>query len=533
MFRLWAEIWNPTQTTMYGTVNLAGLTVERNLDRIGLIRLELPVQDPNAQFLAIGRVAVCYTTHPYGRKRHVMTALLEKSTLKVTSTGDNVQWQAADLLEELRRLTTYMGRNYAGYSFNDAVNDMMALATGWDTVLMGTDGDTALRFDGTQILNALQTLGETHGYHFRLGATGRTLEMGVFGASSGIRATNIRQANHTIDATGDVYLLDRLDLVTDGGEITNWIIPLMGNNEAFLHVGYWANEVGGIGGVVPEMLYNVNVIDDGNNNLIYTMSDAASVAAYGQRQRVIFADKLYPVGSVTDASGLLYVWAQNWLLRHKDPQTVYRLSLSKWADRLKVGDKLQVIYRGEVYQSGEKVRYADIDAALWILKMTERYSIQGATLDLEVSAVDLFPSDPAEIIANAIENQKRRVAAPELRFKETVYSSSPSVNRSTPGTLAFNLSDNALLVARAYFTITRANTTTAPDTLEITVNGTLVTGGPYLNGPGSGLAVGLDLRTYMTTSSVTAYTISVSCLYGSGTLDLTLDLFEITGSIVS
>lgn len=530
-YRIWAEVWNATETIGYGIVNLAGLTVERRLDGIGSIRLELPVQDPNAQYLAIGRVLRCYTTHPHGVKRHVTTAILQKSSLRITAAGDSIAWEAFDRLEELRRLTTYLGRNYNGYELQNAVRDLMALAPTWTVSLPGVEGATSIRFDGTQVINALQTFAEVHGYHFRLGEMDRQLVFGAFGDDSGIRATNSRQQANTIDATGDVYLFDRLDLISDGGEIVNWIQPLIGQNEAFIDVGIWANEAGGIGGIIPDIFYSTSTILDANGNSIYYLTDTTSVTAYGQRQKVLLTNRIFGATSAFDASAMLFLWAQNWLIRHKDPQTAYRISLAKWSDRLQPGDLITVVYRGEIYQNGEKVRYANINAALWVMKMTERYSINGASLDLEVSTVDLFPADPVDVLADAIETQSRRIVSPEMRLQKTTHTATETVNNTTPGELIFELSGEALAVARANFSVTRANTTTAPDTLEITVNGSVVSGGPYLNGPGSGLSAGVNLKPYMSNSGTTTYTIGVACLYGSGDLNLQVDVFEIVGSI--
>lgn len=529
--RIWAEIWNAGETVMYGYVNLAGLTVERRLDGMGHLRLDMPVHDPSTQFAQIGRVARCYTTHPHGDKRFVATGLLQKSRLSVTSSGDTITWEARDRLEELRRRTTYMGRNYDGYSLSDATNDLMLLAPGWSLYLKDIEGDTSLRFDAVSLLVAMQTFAEVHGYHFRLGDIDHQLVFGTLGDDSGVRATNVRTGDHVIDGAGGIYLFDRLEELTDGDEIYNVVYPRMGNNEAFIDIGTWANEVGGIGGIVPGIIYTPQALYDAYNNPIYYLSDSASVAAYGERQKDLFAEKLFPAGATVDASAILFLFAQNWLLRHKDPQYSYRLSLNKWDNDLRLGDKLNVTYRGEVYQGGQKVRYADIDADLWVLKMTEQYSINGAKLDLEVSTVDLFPADPIDIITSAIESSKRRLAQPTLRLQKTTTSSSGTVNNSTPGTLTFTLSADALSIARANLTLTRANASTGPDTCDITINGTLVANGPYLNGANSGLSDTVNLRAYMTNSSITSYTISVSCLYGSGNLALSMELFEIIGSI--
>lgn len=533
-YRIWAEVWNDAENTMFGMADLASLSVERRLDSMGTIRLELPAHDRNAQFLQTGRVVRIYTNHPYHDKRHVVTGILQKQSLSISASGENVVWEGVDNLERVRRPTTFLGRQYNNTLITDAVNDLMSLVSGWSVAFDGVANYTNLRFDGINILQALATLAETHGYHFRLGPGANQLTFGTLGDDSGVMATSASQQAKGIESTPNLFLFDRLTLIEDSFDIYNWVIPRLGNNDTYLDIGVYFSQVGGIGGIVPNLPYSPGQLVASDRTYWY-IEDTTSIASYGRRERFLDAEYLFPLtgsNAWLNASAILYTWAANWLQRHAMPQTSYRLSIAHWSDRVKVGDKIRLVHRGEVYQNGVKVRYVDIDTDLWVMKITERYTVAGVSLDLEVSTVDIYPTNPVDILVESIEKQNRRRLGPVLRPNVTTASANPTVDNTTPGELDFTLSEAALQVGKVTLTITRASASTGPDTLAVEIDGSLVAGGPFLNGSGSGLTASVDLSSYFINAPFSAsHTIEVSCLYGSGTLELEVEVIEVIGSL--
>lgn len=520
--RIWAEVYL-ANGAMVGMVNGISAGVTRRLDGAGEIELAVPVTDPAAvNHLGVGRIVHLYTDTP--AKRLIGRGILLRQTLKIAAEGEQVQWRGMDLLEELRRTNTLRGLIFNNVPIEQAVRTLVGCAAGWSVLIQGVSGNTSLRFDGVSILKALNSLREKHGYHFRLGPGERQITFGTLGATSGLRVTNVRRADRGLLNNADVALIDRLELVRDGFEVVNWIEPIAGNHDAALTLKY-ANKTS------PYLPQTEN---DRTGRAIYILRDDASIAQYGQIQAVLLADDLVPVEPTSagrlNTANVLYDYAAAYLQRHAQAQTAYKISAVK-ARPVQVGEKIRLVYRGEVTQNAVRVRYADVDTDLWVLKSTERYTVNGQATEWEVATVDIAPSDPAEVIAGVVEGQKSRQIGVPLRVDRREISTTPTVNKSTPGTISFEARSTTVDVAACKLTVTRQNSS-GPGTISITVDGVAYPFGPYLWGADAVNTFSVELGDYFALAALEGtHVIEAACLTGSGPLTLKVELTEVIAGV--
>jgi len=159
--------------------------------------------------------------------------------LNVVASGQQPVYQISgpDLLGELVYLNTGYNREYDNKAIASAVIGTTATTTsllggtGWTqgsvVIDAGVGTNTTISFDGQTRLQALITLAQQIGHHLRQGTTARTLDFGLFGTDSGLRAMNVHHAL-TVQQTASpelAYIADA-EIGTISAEIENRIYPL-------------------------------------------------------------------------------------------------------------------------------------------------------------------------------------------------------------------------------------------------------------------------------------------------------------------
>ena len=142
----------------------------------------------------------------------------------------------------------------------------------------------------------------------------------------------------------------------------------------------------------------------------YYLEDAASVAAYGLRDRVLNIKDILPLGisiaKLAAASATLYGNAVTYLQRHKDPQVAYEVEpiglrhYDNGTAYWKVGDKLTVDYLGTVRDIDGVREDLRVKQSLYIISATRTYDSAGASRwQMVVSTVARALADDSTLLA--------------------------------------------------------------------------------------------------------------------------------------
>lgn len=214
--------------------NVLAVEITEELDRAGQVAVSIPATYQRAQDLlsAEKRLQVRVLNEDI-----VATCLIQQ--LNVVASGQQPVYQISgpDLLGELVYLNTGYNREYDNKAIASEVIGTHATATsllggtnwtqGSVVIDSGVGTNTTISFDGQTRLQALIVLAQQIGHHLRQGTTARTLDFGLFGSDSGLRAMNVHHALTEQQAVspGLVYIADA-EIGTISAEIENRIYPL-------------------------------------------------------------------------------------------------------------------------------------------------------------------------------------------------------------------------------------------------------------------------------------------------------------------
>ena len=522
--RIWAEVVDAAGDIL-GLVNLVSVSVARRLDAAGDIQLSVPTSDPQAvKYMQVGRYV-----HVYVKKSDLHTSeLIEKGvlmhdTISIGSSGSQVtQWQATDGLEDFRRENTLRGRVFNNRGIVSVVNDL--LPEGWNAAFKGVSGNTSQRFDGLSYLKAIDRIRDHHGYHFRLGAGANRLEFGSFGEYQGIRVTNAAVSDQRLLANRNLVLIEKLTVAEDGYDVVNWIEPTSGPADGPLTLKRSTR-------TSP---YPIQTMVGPDGKTIYYLADNDSISQYGTIKAVLNPKALIlPVQASTsaliNAADVLYDWGAATLARRSQLQKTYQINGIKVDKSIRPGDKIWLVYRGEVVQRGQVVQYVDIDEQLWVLEVSESYGVNGHTVSWQVSTVDIVPMSAANMVADVIQNQQQAATAVSIQVDRSNQSDTVAVSSTTPGSMTFTVQNSTIYVPSCLVTVMRESED-APSRMEMTLDGEAIGGGPWLYAPDQ-LVFSIDLEETLNDGDIQGeHTLEFSVTYdGDGSdYEVVVSLVEAT-----
>ncbi len=404
--QIWADVFDAAGNRLgEGPITSIGSAkITRVLDGAGEISLSLPLTDGRVNDLITNECRVTlWLYQANGDKRELGRGILRKLNGK-DANELTLSPNGPDQLDELRRKSVLLARIYNGTAVNTAVAALVGLVSGWTVDTTGITGNLYARFDGMSVLAALQEVAKNRGLHFRLNGD-KAITFGALGDTAPLRIIQAGQAAAmlNLERNDDVALIESLTWVHDSEAVANWIIPLGGGQgEAALTLKHCTRSIAG------GYAYNVQTMTGPDGSTLYYLADATSIAAYGQIEKT-FTCEITPVShssvDLTNAANALYDAAVAYLLRYKDKQTVYSVTLKKAYETLKPGQKVPLVYKGFVYDpDGAIVSWADLNTEFWITKVTESVSADGVTTSLEISNVDRAVEDTAAVIVGAIES---------------------------------------------------------------------------------------------------------------------------------
>jgi len=407
---VWAEVYDADwqkRADAEGPVNLVSASVTRVLDGCGTISFETLGTDERAIRLLTNEARVKIYVNDGGTIRQFCSGIIRKIRKSVSASGWTRSYEGPDALDELKRKTVLLNRQFQLNTITDVATTLAAIA-GWsvetETAISG-ELMTA-RFDGVSVLKALQRVVELKGYHLRekprpLSSFDRTLEIGLFGTDIGLTCLTLAQAVDIGDNDA-IALIESLQVALESEDVINWLLPLGGGEgEAALTLQKSTRS-------------GIKTTTGPDGKTLYYITDAASVTLYGEIQKVGTFKDINPIANsdaaTQAAANALYDTARAYLDRAKARQDVYRMTLKKCRVLVRPGDKVRVLHRGDILdENGVEIPDEIVDGTFWVLKASERVGNDGSvTTSLEISNIDKQTQDAATLVVDAVERLEIR-----------------------------------------------------------------------------------------------------------------------------
>ena len=401
--RIWAHIDNAAGDLVSAgpLMNLRSCSVTRAMDGAGSFRLEAFGTDARAlALLQNERRVTLYVGNEANGKRVLGRGIITELGAQDSPTGWTRVASGPDMLHGLKNISTGRALTYSDAQVQTIVDGLIAKVSGWTADCSLTETFTA-RFDGESVLKALQAIAQANGVHLRESLTvPGTLEVGAFGTVGDLRVMNTGGMYLAAEQNPDLVFIERLSVLSASETLCNRVVPFM--------AGIGESDLGLENATLssPYTVQNTTV----NGQTIYYLEDATSVTAYGLKEKYLKIDNIAPItnsaAAIELATDAMYSVAANYLLRRKDPQNTYRVTVRGLRGyTVQPGDKIHVRYKGVTHDdAGNIVNYADINGDFWVLKVTERVGVEGYAMDLDISDIDRHPEDIAETIIGEMEN---------------------------------------------------------------------------------------------------------------------------------
>lgn len=461
--RLWVDVLDASGARLGEgpLTELSSASVSRTLDGAGSVSVETKGTRRALALLQNKRRMVVYVEQ-FGQVRELGRGIIDNITRSAAARGNTLSADGPDILGELKYANTLLARSYNQQSLSAIVGSLVGLASGWTATASGTDNLISARYDGASVLKALQNLVSHNGLHFRLGTAGKTLEVGALGTDAGVTLIDTRNAPVELYDEDSLALISSIKMQSASEELITWLLPLAGgqNADTALTLQY-SNR-----GPVP---YLIKTMSGPDGRTLYYLADEMATAKYGTIQKIGTYKEISPLSNtdvdIRAASNATYDAASATLDRYKEPQERFSLTVKKCARTIRPGDKVRIVYEGDVVDEDGRFQFMAIDGMYWVMKTTERIGQGGMTLDLDVASIDRYALDTAQVIIGTME---------EVRLQGI--SVQPSYNRSNMGPYSYGI-DNThpitipLKITNATFELDRCLLTIKSRPLRATATG--------------------------------------------------------------
>lgn len=425
---------------------------QEGLDRIGKWSFDMSITDPALPAIEGKDFAI------YWLSGQATFFLGECSYLdhQVTA-ARSVQVSAAGRLRDLQRQTV-LQRSFNGASseINDVLEVIVPLRPGWALGAVDTVAKPApLDFWYETVFDSVGLLASTFGLHFREGSAPRTLDFGAMGAESGVLAVGGEELTLSpeIYTNPDLALVSSLSVAYQSSTVVNRLIPF-GGAVGVATIGLRETTATQAG-------YPVQSAALPGGGSFYYIEDAESVAQYGLTERRFLRKDLRPISNSPAArefaANVLYEAALASLLNLKNRQTVYDLAVTNWTPgRVRVGDKIRVLYRGVVETwSGSQV-WLNLDdpaqpgrgKAFYVLEVNETFG-DGVTAQIKINENAVHEETVEDLLASTIR-----------QFEQSQIHVQPTISRYTVGPYTKRVSASPAVSASFSFQL-------GPETLNV------------------------------------------------------------------
>lgn len=392
----------------------------RVLDGPGKVAFSVPLNDERALLQLTNERRVRIIAQTRNNKRVVGEGIIRDMPRSESSGAGSVQISGPDAMDALKDIDVGRNLTYSNETLQNVVNDLVS-RVGWSAVV--EDEFKALpvsaSFYAVTPLKALQRIVENFGLHLRLADTAKTIEVGAFGQSNGLRIIKSpRRITDGLQNNPDVLLVEQMTIASNSQDLVNVIEPVSGTGvsaltlEAAYENGF---EIAG---------YPIRTAVGNDGETVYTVEAPDSITEYGTRRRTFSYSDIQPVSNtdadVLAASIVLYRAAVADLKRMAVVQQHYSMSVRNVTTNVRPGDKVHIRYTGRIYRDGEPISYADINDDFWIVKVTESIG-DDTVLDIEVNNVDNIPESPAKKIVATMNEVRRMQFQPKTSTSPRTY----------------------------------------------------------------------------------------------------------------
>lgn len=381
----------------------------KRLDAIGTLEITLPAGEPKLQYITTGtKLAV------YDELDGFLGIYLFRSKSIEDNNGQGVcTLQYYDYLKELSQRSVYFNRTYDFDDVSVIIQDILS-DLGWSANVTET-GTSQITFQGESILRAIDELRDRRGVHYRLNFN-KTTQMPVldFGPFGDLSEVNFEQFNGQIQAEFDRNpnnaIITGASIVVESDEIYNRIIPL----GAGQGVSQLTIQLATLGDYVVKYLSNPDF------SITSYIEDAASIASYGLRERILSLPNIIPLTNsntnVTNAKNTLKLTAEAYLRKHLEPRKEYQIDVVGLKQEILPGDKIHVRY----IQQKDGITYLSIDDDFWVMEVTRSRDVSGnRAYNFKIANVDQLRTTDQDVIVDVVRDLK-------------------SINVHIPATLAYS-----------------------------------------------------------------------------------------------
>lgn len=387
--------------------------IRRVLDGGGSWSARVPGADKRAGELLQAERRVKLWGEIRGEVRLLGEGIIRRARLSETASGLTYEVGGPDIVDELKRRNVLLARIYNQRTVAEVCADLVGLVPGWSVTVEAGIADEVIdaRFDGVTVLKALQEIVGRYGYHLRLSATtSKLLEVGSFGGASGLRINRVEMATREALANRALLMVQQISREEISEDAYNWVLPLgAGEGEAALTLE----------GCTRTEPYAVQQMTGADGRVLYFLQDAGSVGEYGEIRKVAQWKEIAPLSNsaadIENAANALYDAAVEALIRHKEPQQVYGVTVQQTTEAIVPGDTVLMDYRAQVEQGdGTRWDYLRVNGNYTVLEVRERINLDNSATVLEISNVDRYPETVAQRVVNGIEQIELRNLKPGI-----------------------------------------------------------------------------------------------------------------------
>lgn len=415
------------------------------LDEVGTFQFGMSALDRMAEHVRSGVEARIYVDGEglvfRGLIDQVRETIDPQGLMAMVVSGDSIGRQ-------LVWANTLLGRTFANVSMGSAVNTLLT-GTGWTVNSVQTDArNVTAMFDGASIWQAITHLAETFGWHARERNITRQVDVGAFGADSGLVARNGTSGQ----GSPAVLPIESLVVSDSQSELWNRVIPVGGGEGINALTLQYATRSS------PYVIKSAA----GPGGTYWYLENEASVAAFGPRVKVISVDEIVPVSNsaaeLQHAANTLYDVAAAWLGWHSTEYEAYEFNpvglrhVVNGTPTFLVGDRMRLTYRGVAEDPSGGVRvWKNIDTLVWITGYERTFNTDGTwSWSFSVSTDDQKPPDASEAITKAVSDiWAIKTAKRPYTYRETHGPTIESVTSSQTARLLVDFDTDVLYLHRA------------------------------------------------------------------------------------
>ena len=430
------------------------VTYRQQLDRIGSWEARVPASAERADLFSHGREVRIYREG----EGLVFRGLVDRTETTVRTGQEVMLVTGSSIARRLVFRNTQRGFQYQGATPSTIATALVA-GTGFTTGTIGAFPNlVTMRADAAARWHGLEQLSKVTGFHVREQALAAQVDVDPLGVDSGLTLMNVSQASPNIRTNQAVIPLAGISVLSESNDLVNRVYPL-GTGEVLNALDLRQSDR-----ATPYAIQSVM----GPNMMEYFLEDAASVAAYGLRERYIQVKEAIPLAASAAgflaAGNALYDVAAAALTKWKDPLVVYGVQIpalkhldDAGAYRFQVGDKVRLAFRGIAHRPDGSEAWLNVNQLLWLMGYERTFQEDGSdTWTWTVQTIDRTERDQIEELAEAISDIHALQVSPHPYTYQDIHG---PYRKSTDATrfleLPVNYQDNVFMLHQAKVSVSR------------------------------------------------------------------------------